>query len=102
MEFIIEIFRYFCWQNIEPEAETGEIGPNFNSKQFFGMIKRVSKSSWQNRCKKISGDDTAFAKALTGKDEFETCFENWQGVDEIMKSVNHTKETGEYKSMFKA
>lgn len=102
IEFTIEIFRYFRIANIEPDAETGEIGPNFNSKQFLGMIKRASQSSWQKRCKKISGDDNAYAKALASAEPFKTCLENWQGGEEIMKSYNHTKETGEYKSMFKA
>jgi len=84
------------------EAETGEIGPNFNSKQFLAMIKRVSKSSWQKRCKKISGDDNAYDKAIAAGETFVTCIENWGGVEEIKKSFNRSMEAQEYTPLYKA
>lgn len=93
---------HFPNRNVDEHDESAEIGPNFNSKQFLAMIKRVSQSSWQKRCKKISGDDNAYDKALAAGQPFKTCIENWNGAEEIKKSYIHTNETGDYKSMFRA
>lgn len=102
MEYAINVFHYFRNKNVESEEEIGEIGSNFSTKKFFAMIKRVSHASWQKRCKKVSGDDNAYSKAVEAKEEFETCFENWSGLGEIMTTGNHTAETGEYIPLLKA
>lgn len=101
MEYTIEMFRYSLNQNVGAEAETGVIGPDFNSKHFSGMIKRVMESSWQKRCKKISGDDDGFAKVEKAFEESEACFKSYTGYDEFETSYNQSQTTGDFKPMFK-
>lgn len=66
------------------------------------MVARVVDESWGKRCKKASGDDHAFEKSEKAEEEFDTCFENFHGGDEVMKSYNKSLETGDFKPMFKA
>lgn len=101
MECIIKVFHNEI-VIAEVESETGEIGPNFNSKQFLNMIKRVSHASWEKRCKKVSGHDGEYAKVMEAKNQFETCFEAWPGTEDLMESYNKTAQTGDYKLMLKS
>lgn len=65
------------------------------------MIKRAIRSSWEKRCKKISGDDNGFTKAMEAKDQANACIDNWAESEEIIVTYNHMLLTGDVKPIIK-
>ncbi|KAG4079348.1 hypothetical protein HA402_008040 [Bradysia odoriphaga] len=63
-----------------------EIGPKFRRHQLSGLLKRDFKNLYQRKCTKISGDENAFAKLITGNAELKNCFHMW------LHPENETKE----------
>lgn len=73
-------------------ALSDEIGPNFNQEQFYRLLNRDIQASYQRKCKKISGNDNAFAAAVEAKKQMKTCLTNWmetEGLDSDMGQMEN-------------
>lgn len=57
------------------------------------MVKRVSRKSWTKKCKKISGNDDEYAKALDMTRQTKTCFENWAATNNFEETKNDYKQS---------
>lgn len=55
------------------------------------MLKLDSQAAFRRRCKKITGDDNSYTKAMEAKDQAKTCIANWEESEEIMESYYHAK-----------
>ncbi|KAJ6645293.1 hypothetical protein Bhyg_00497 [Pseudolycoriella hygida] len=55
-----------------------EIGPRFSRKNFKALLKRDLKDAYRRKCKKISGDDSAFSDLMQGKIELTKCMNEWR------------------------
>lgn len=83
------------------EAQSDEIGPNFNEEQFKRMLKRDGEAALQKKCKKISGDDNAYAKSKRAEIQLQVCIANWMESNGIIESYRLAEITKNYKPIIK-
>lgn len=64
-------------------------------------LKRDSQKAFQRKCKKISGDDNAYAKSMEAKDQVKVCITKWTQSEDILESWHQADRTDNYKPFFK-
>lgn len=83
------------------DSQLDQIGPDFNGTQLALMIQRVVVASYQRKCKKISGDDNAYIKALEAAKPFETCVSSWAESEKFDEQYTLAQQSGDFKPALK-
>lgn len=83
------------------EAQSEEIGPDFNEAQLLRMLKRDSQGAFRRKCKKLTGDDNAYAQAVEAQKQSKTCASNWVQNEGIHIDYQIAKRNGDYKTLMR-
>lgn len=65
------------------------------------MLKRDGLAAHQRKCKRITGDDNGYAKAMETEEQLHVCIENWIDSEEITAYHHHAKITQDYKPLIR-
>lgn len=97
------IFIFLFWNEIfwAAQIESKEIGPSLDPIHLMKTLKRDSQKAFQRKCKKISGDDNAYAKAMEAKDQVKVCIRKWTESEDILESLHNAERTQNYKPFIK-